>query len=114
MNAYKILKVDAIEKMKWQPLNLTETDIGGGIYRMYNSAGEVIYVGKTNDLHRRLLQHYNKKSNTSYFVDEVSRHEVLPEQNHIVRTLLEGVFIFLHMPKYNDEVKDEKERTNEN
>lgn len=110
----KFLNIAAINKLKWREMKMTQTDSGGGIYRLYNLANEVIYVGKTNDLHRRLLQHYNKKTNTSYFIDEVSRHEVLPEENHILRTLLEGIFIFLHKPKYNDEVKDEKERTNEN
>jgi excinuclease UvrABC nuclease subunit len=66
-------------------------------------------VGKSIDLHRRLHEHYGKKSNTAYFIDEVVKHEVIFENNPIYLSLLESIFIAYYQPKYNDEVKQELE-----
>lgn len=82
--------------------------LGGGVYRMYNENKEIIYVGKSNDIHRRLLQHIGKRTNSAYFIDEVVKIEWHQENNPIWQTLLEGIFIAYHCPKYNDEVKDYK------
>lgn len=84
--------------------------LGGGVYRMYDAAGEIIYVGKSNNLHRRLLQHIGKRTNSHYFIDEVVKIEWHNEDNPILQTTLEGIFIAYHMPRYNDEVKDYMER----
>jgi GIY-YIG catalytic domain-containing protein len=83
-----------------------QTFFGGGIYRMYNAANEIIYVGKSNDIHRRLLQHIGKRSNTSYFIEEAARIEYHVNNDPVFQTMLEGLFIAYHTPKYNDEVKD--------
>ena len=90
--------------MKWCDHHI-HNDVGGGIYRMSNAQKEIIYVGKSIDLHRRLHEHYGKKSNTEYFIDEVVKHEVLFENNPIYLSLLEAIFIAYYQPKYNDEVK---------
>lgn len=83
-------------------------NLGGGIYRMYDSDNQIIYVGKSNNIHRRLLQHVGKRSNTAYFIDEVVRIEFHVNNSPIFQTMLEGIFIAYHEPKYNDEVKDSK------
>jgi excinuclease UvrABC nuclease subunit len=80
--------------------------LGGGIYRMYNASKEIIYVGKSNDIHRRLLQHVGKRSNTSYFFEEVQRIDFYRNDDPVMQTMLEGIFIAHHAPIYNDEVKD--------
>lgn len=82
------------------------TFLGGGIYRMYNAENEVIYVGKSNDIHRRLLQHIGKRSNTAYFIEQATRIEYHINNDPVYQTMLEGLFIAYHSPKYNDEVKD--------
>lgn len=84
----------------------TKNKFGGGIYRMYDEAGEIIYVGKSNDIHRRLLQHIGKRTNSAYFIDEVRKIEFYVENSPIFQTMLEGIFIAYHTPKYNDEVKE--------
>jgi excinuclease UvrABC nuclease subunit len=73
---------------------------------MFDKTSKVIYVGKSKDIHRRLLQHIGKDTNTAYFIDEVDCIEWLEENNPIFQTLLEAIFIAYHQPKYNDEVKD--------
>jgi excinuclease ABC subunit C len=80
--------------------------LGGGIYRMYDAAGTIIYVGKSNDIHRRLLEHIGKRSNTAYFIEEVRRIEYFIENDPAFQTMLEGIFIAYHEPRYNDEIKD--------
>jgi DNA polymerase III subunit epsilon len=82
------------------------TFIGGGIYRMYNDAGEIVYVGKSNDIQRRLLQHVGKRTNSHYFIDEVVKIEYHVNNDPVFQTMLEGLFIAYHSPKYNDEVKE--------
>lgn len=121
-----LIKISAIKRLQFQPwmhqgfFSLDAEDIkafeastlnmlGGGIYRMYNAAGEIIYVGKSNDIHRRLLQHIGHRSNTAYFVDEVKKVDFHVNDNPILQTLLESIFIAYHSPKYNDEVQDAAE-----
>lgn len=84
----------------------SKNKFGGGIYRMYDEDNEIIYVGKSNDIHRRLLQHIGHRTNSAYFIDEVKKIEFYVENNPILQTMLEGIFIAYHKPKYNDEVKD--------
>lgn len=81
---------------------------GGGIYRMYDAANQIIYVGKSNNLHRRFLQHIGKRTNTAYFMDEVKKIEFHVNNDPVLQTLLESIFIALNEPKYNDEIKDRR------
>jgi hypothetical protein len=82
------------------------SNIGGGIYRMYDTTGKIIYVGKSNDIQRRLLQHIGKRTNSAYFIDEVTRIEYHVNNDPVYQTMLEGLFIAYHSPKYNEEVKN--------
>lgn len=109
MNFNDLIKITKIKNMKWIDHHIHD-DCGGGIYRFSNINKEIIYVGKSVDLHRRLHQHYSKSTNTAYFIDEVVKHEVFLNNDPIMQTLLEGIFIAYHCPKYNDEVKDSKQR----
>jgi hypothetical protein len=103
MNLKDIIKITKVKNLKWCDYHI-HNDVGGGIYRMFDKNKDVIYVGKSNDLHRRLHEHYGKKSNAESFIDEVVKHEVLFENNPVYQTLLESIFIAYHTPKYNDEV----------
>ena len=40
---------------------------------MYDKSGEIIYVGKSQDLHRRLHQHIGEDTHTAYFIKEVTK-----------------------------------------
>lgn len=108
MDFKDLIKISKINKLKFSPIDLKNHDIGGGIYRMYDKSNQIIYVGKSQNLNRRLHQHIGKDTNTAYFIDEVKKFEWLQEPNPIFQTLLEGIFIAYHQPKYNEEVKDSK------
>jgi excinuclease UvrABC nuclease subunit len=108
MNFRDLIKISHLKKLKFTPHDLsTHENIGGGIYRMYDKQGRIIYVGKSQHLHRRLLQHVGKDTNTAYFIDDVDYFEVLKEPSPIYQNLLEAIFIAHHKPFFNDEVKDE-------
>jgi excinuclease UvrABC nuclease subunit len=109
MNFKDLIKISNVKKLQFAPHDIKSHDnIGGGIYRMYDKQGRIIYVGKSQHLHRRLLQHVGKDTNTAYFIDEVDYFEVLKEPSPIYQNLLEAIFIAFHKPLYNDEVKDEE------
>lgn len=106
----KIINLDFVENMQFHPYDPKEKGIDGGIYRLYDKDGEVVYVGKSMNLHRRLDDHVDLRSHISYFMPEVEHIEYFTEPNPILETLLEGIFIAYHRPKYNDEVKDARKK----
>lgn len=126
MKLKDFVKITALQKIKFQPwdhvlekqenyddvLNIetSANEVGGGIYRMYNQQGEIVYVGKSNNIHRRLLQHIGRRTNTSYFIDDVAKIEYYVENNLIFQSMLEGIFIAYHTPMYNNEVQEEAEK----
>lgn len=105
-----LLKISKVRKIKFSPIDLDKSDIGGGVYRMYDKSGEVIYVGKSQDLHRRLHQHIGEDTHTAYFIKEVTKFEWTTELDPVYQNLLEAIYIAYHKPKYNDEVKDAKKK----
>jgi len=113
VNLIEVVNVPAIEQLTFQPIDLKNRKIDGGIYRMYDSSGEIIYVGKSNNLKRRMRQHLSRRTNTAYFMDEVASIEWHEEPDPIFETLLESIFIAYHQPKFNDEVKDHKKKFGE-
>lgn len=103
----KLVKMGFVNKLKFAEFDM-QKDIDGGIYRMYDEQDQIIYVGKSSNLRTRIHNHLEHRTHTSYFMDEVKRVEFHIEPNPIYETLLEGIFIALHLPKYNDEIKDAK------
>lgn len=114
MQLKDLLKISKVKKLKFQPIDLENKEIGGGIYRMYNKSGEVVYVGKSMNLYRRLKQHIGKDTHTTYFIDEIKKFEWLTEPDPVYQNLLEAIFIAYHRPRYNDEVKDAKKKFGDN
>lgn len=120
MEFKSLIKTSNLRKFKFQKYDIAAHEhfgiddqgvfavnkFGGGIYRMYDADGVIIYVGKSNDINRRLHEHLGKRSNTSYFIDEVKKIDFFVERDPAFQTMLEGIFIAWHSPKYNDEIKD--------
>lgn len=112
VNIKDLIKTTKIRKLKFALINF-EDEVDGGIYRLYDNSGEVIYIGKSLDLKRRLKQHLGKDTNTAYFIDEVKKADWLIEPDPVFQALLEAIMIAYHRPKYNDEVKDAKKKFGE-
>jgi excinuclease UvrABC nuclease subunit len=110
MNLKEIVKLSKIKQLKFNPYEFLNKAIDGGIYRMYDDSGEVIYVGKSGNLRRRIEDHLHHRTHISDFMDDVRRIEWLEEPDPFYETLLEAVFIAYHQPKHNDETKDHRKK----
>src|SRR5688500_112448 len=106
MGIKDFVKVSKLKKLEFIPydfaaefLEIAENGIlkvnkyGGGIYRMYDADNQIIYVGKSNDVNRRLHEHLGKRSNTAYFIEQVKKIEFFVENDPALQTMLEGIFI---------------------
>ena len=84
-------------------LNLPTTP---GIYRIFNVAGELIYVGKAKNLRRRLGQYKNAKRTKKHrkmrlIVSEADRVETEDCSSDLDAYLLEAKLIQELRPKWN-------------
>ncbi|MCA9537331.1 MAG: excinuclease ABC subunit UvrC [Myxococcales bacterium] len=83
-----------------------------GVYLMHDGAGEVIYVGKAANLKARVRQYFGATSDSRAFVrllDRVlDRIDVIITSNEKEALILENELIKRHQPRFNVELKDDK------
>ncbi len=83
-----------------------------GVYRFYDNAGAVIYVGKAKDLHKRVSSYFvavdKKPVKTKMLVSKIAdvAHTVVETEEDAF--LLENNLIKQYKPKYNILLKDSK------
>lgn len=78
--------------------------LSNGIYRLYDSEGTLLYIGKGKNVLNRVLDHMRGKSaNTRYFFEEIERAEIhiLPLYSSLEIENLEQYLIKIFHPKYN-------------
>lgn len=82
-----------------------------GVYIMKNSAGKVIYVGKSRKLKNRVSQYFQKSEKnlkTSKMVGLVDDFDYIVCNTEIEALTLENTLIKRYSPKYNIRLKDAK------
>lgn len=104
----QLINLAMVEKMRFSAYKEEETHIGGGVYRIFDKHRKVIYVGKSNDLHKRIHAHLNGQTHTKKFTKHMRHVDWHRNDSPIMQTLLEGILIAYYKPKHNDEVKDEE------
>lgn len=81
-----------------------------GVYIMHNSAGKVIYVGKSKALRNRVSSYFAPYSKhfgkTLHMVESVDSFEVYHTATELEALVLENQFIKQFMPRYNIKLKD--------
>nr|WP_086937906.1 excinuclease ABC subunit UvrC [Thaumasiovibrio occultus] len=82
-----------------------------GVYRMYNAAEEVIYVGKAKDLKKRLSSYFRTNVNsekTRALVSNIVQVEVTVTHTETEALILEHNLIKQYLPRYNVLLRDDK------
>ncbi|MBO2565114.1 excinuclease ABC subunit UvrC [Shewanella algae] len=82
-----------------------------GVYRMYDSGGSVIYVGKAKDLKKRLSSYFRKNLpnvKTQALVSHIANIDVTLTHSETEALILENDYIKQYLPKYNVLLRDDK------
>lgn len=82
-----------------------------GVYRMYDAAGTVIYVGKAKDLKKRLSSYFRTQTGsrkTDVLVSNICNIDVTVTHTETEALLLEHNYIKLYQPRYNVLLRDDK------
>ncbi|MGN1211622.1 MAG: excinuclease ABC subunit UvrC [Candidatus Cryptobacteroides sp.] len=83
-----------------------------GVYRYYDAEGNVIYVGKAKDLHKRVAQYFVPQERltrkTALMVSKIADAQYSVVDTESDALLLENNLIKQYKPKYNILLKDSK------
>jgi excinuclease ABC subunit C len=82
-----------------------------GIYKYYDAANELIYVGKAKHLRKRVSSYFTKNKvsyKTIELVNRIKRIEFTIVNTENEALLLENTLIKKHQPKFNIDLKDDK------
>ncbi|WP_411704382.1 excinuclease ABC subunit UvrC [Edaphovirga cremea] len=82
-----------------------------GVYRMYDTTGTVIYVGKAKDLKKRLASYFRAQVSsrkTENLVKNIEQIDVTVTHTETEALLLEHNYIKLYQPRYNVLLRDDK------
>ena len=81
-----------------------------GVYLMRDKRGEIIYIGKADNLKKRVLSYFRppQETKTMKLLDEVSRLEIKKTRSEIETLLLEAELVKKYQPKFNVKLKDDR------
>jgi len=88
-------------------------NVGGapGVYRMLDSRGEILYVGKARNLKQRLASYFRNNGlplKTRAMMAQMANIEVTGTHTEVEALLLENNLIKQHRPRYNVVLRDDK------
>lgn len=73
-----------------------------GVYYFYNEIGDIIYIGKSNNIKKRVNQHFSSDANKAKAIQKnIDRVTFEITGSEMIALLLENEEIKRHKPKYN-------------
>jgi excinuclease ABC subunit C len=82
------------------------------VYRFYDEAGTLLYVGKAKVLKHRVRSYFQAQANhnrkTQILVSRIARFDTIVTQTEVEALVLEDTLIKQHQPHYNLALKDDK------
>lgn len=90
---------------------LKNTSSHPGVYRMFNAAGEILYVGKAKNLKKRLASYFRStglSGKTQSLVNQIHHIDITITHTENEALLLESNLIKEHRPRYNILLRDDK------
>ncbi len=83
-----------------------------GIYRFFNATGDLLYIGKSRNLRKRVASYFQRTHDLDAakqeMVQHIARVETTVVENDVEALLLEAIQIRQHQPPYNVMLKDDK------
>ncbi|MFN4082580.1 MAG: excinuclease ABC subunit UvrC [Bacteroidia bacterium] len=85
---------------------------GPGIYKYFDAAGKLLYIGKAKNLKKRVSSYFTKQQfenrKTMAMVKQIAKIEFTLVETETDALLLENALIKKHQPKFNVNLKDDK------
>lgn len=99
----QLVKKEPKKKIDTKLLDLIKSSTSDtGVYFMHNENGDIIYVGKSRNIKKRLTQHFTSDNRKSKQIQaEVSAITFEKTGNDLIALLLESDQIKRHKPKFN-------------
>ena len=82
-----------------------------GVYLFKDAEGAVIYVGKANNIRKRVKSYFRANTGslkTDFLVTKIAHIDTMPTASEAEALILEASLIKQYLPKYNIELKDGK------
>ncbi len=81
-----------------------------GVYQMLNADGVIIYIGKANNIKKRVSQYFlkNRDYKTRVMIDEIDSIAPIITKNEHEALILENQLIKQYQPRFNVLLKDDK------
>jgi excinuclease ABC subunit C len=90
---------------------LKSTPQAPGVYLFKDQEGEILYIGKAQNLRKRLSSYFQGRFHSpkiAVMVKRVSDFEMIETQTEVDALLLEAQLARKHEPRYNTQLKDDK------